>query len=155
MDYLLTTFKAVSLIFAIASVITGARAVSDPVGFSTSFGLPLGPSTNDPAVARTDNRDPSSTTQTVDSYDHHRDMALSYVSLMGVRQLGTGIVLLTFAYQSKWTEVATILAIIGVVVAGTDGYHLARHRRQQLAKWHAIPGAVIAALAAAVIYSKV
>ncbi len=34
MDYLLPTFKTVSVMFAIAAVATGAHAVVDPVGFS-------------------------------------------------------------------------------------------------------------------------
>ena len=71
---------------------------------------------------------------------------------MGARQLATGLILLTFAYQHKWTEAATILSIIGIVVAGTDGVYLSRAGAGQLARFHAIPGALIAALAAAVIY---
>lgn len=72
---------------------------------------------------------------------------------MGVRQLGTGITLLTFAYQGKWTEAATILAIIGIVVAGTDGFFLARAGYGSLGRFHAIPGAEIAALAAAAVHT--
>ena len=72
---------------------------------------------------------------------------------MGIRQLATGIILLTFAYQSKWVEAATILAIIGIVVAGTDGIYLARGGGGSKAGlFHAIPGALIAALACGVIY---
>lgn len=33
MDYLLPTFKTVSVMFAISAVATGAQAVVDPVGF--------------------------------------------------------------------------------------------------------------------------
>ncbi|DBA86180.1 hypothetical protein WJX77_005830 [Trebouxia sp. C0004] len=73
---------------------------------------------------------------------------------MGVRQLATGIILLIFAQQNKWTEMATILAIIGVVVAGTDGVYLSRAGAGNLGRFHAIPGALIAALAGGVIYSS-
>ena len=72
---------------------------------------------------------------------------------MGVRQLATGTILLTFAYQNKWAEMATILAIIGILVAGTDGVYLARAGKTAQAKVHAVPGALIAALAGAVVYS--
>ena len=131
MPYLLSAFKAVSVIFAISAVVTGAQSIVDPVGFSLFFGLPL-----TPAVAASD----------------HRDLTASYIALMGVRQLATGVTLLVFAYQSKWTEVATILAIIGVLVAGTDGIFLSRAGHGAVGRWHAIPGVLIAALAAAVVY---
>lgn len=129
MAYLLPTFKAVSLIFAIAAVGTGVQALVDPVGFSTSFGLPLSKTAS----------------------DNER----SYVSLMGVRQLATGITLLTFAYQGKWREMATLLAILGIVVAGTDGIYLSQAGKGGLARFHAIPGALIAALAGAVLYVEI
>lgn len=45
---------------------------------------------------------------------------------------------------------ATNLAILGTVVAGTDGFYLARSGARNLAKFHAIPGALIALLAGAV-----
>ena len=72
---------------------------------------------------------------------------------MGVRQLATGITLLTFAYQTKWTEMANILAILGVVVAGTDGVYLSRFGAGKQAMFHAIPGALIAILAGAVVFT--
>ena len=150
MDYLLPTFQAVSVIFAIASVATGAQAILDPVSFSKSFGLPLSPTEIKSIVSPVN----SSTTETYRSYQDHRNLAKSYVSLMGVRQLGTGIILLTFAYQGKWTEMGTILAIIGVVVAGTDGYYIAQGGSRGQGQFHAIPGALIAALAGAVLYSN-
>ena len=100
MPLLLPTFKLVSVIFSAASIITGTQSMLDPSGFSRGFGLPITP---------TKSSDKSTSTTT------------SYVSLMGVRQLATGLTLLTFAYQEKWTEMATILSILGVVVAGTDG----------------------------------
>jgi hypothetical protein len=136
MDYLLPTFKTISVIFAISAVATGAQAIVDPLGFSRSFGLPLN----------------STRTDAVDHYQY--SLTMSYISLMGVRQLATGIILLTFAYQNKWTEMANILAIIGIVVAGTDGIYLSRAGARKLGRFHAIPGALIAALAGGVIYSN-
>ncbi|KAK1808678.1 hypothetical protein LTR12_016957 [Friedmanniomyces endolithicus] len=154
MDYILPTFKFVSVTFAILAVGTGARAVVDPVGFSKSFGLALEPTTKNSPVPDTNDVDAGSRSKTAapHSDQQHRSLAKSYASLMGVRQLGTGITLLTFAYQGKWTEAATVLAIIGIVVAGTDGFFLARAGHGSLGRFHAIPGAGIAALAAGAIY---
>lgn len=132
MAFLLPTFKVVSLIFAVSAVGTGVQAIIDPVGFSRSFGIPM------TAVKNADTSKPSDPTN------------LSYVSLMGVRQLATGITLLTFAYQKKWTEMGTILAILGIVVAGTDGYYLAQTGASSKARFHAIPGALIALLSGTV-----
>ena len=72
---------------------------------------------------------------------------------MGVRQLATGLTLLAFAYQGKWKEMATILSILGIVVAGTDGACLAQ---KNLGKglFHAGPGACISALSIAVLYNS-
>ena len=99
--------------FAVSAVATGVQALVDPIGFTKTFGLLLSHNIKaDDGAASTASRD--------------RSVTLSYVSLMGVRQLATGLTLLVFAWQSKWTEAATILAIIGVVVAGTDGVYLAR-----------------------------
>jgi hypothetical protein len=70
---------------------------------------------------------------------------------MGIRQLGTGITLIVFNYQDKYTEAATVLAIIGVLVAGTDGLFLARAGDVKAGIWHAVPGGLIAALAGAVL----
>jgi hypothetical protein len=137
MSLLLSTFMAVSVIFAISAVLTGVQAIVNPVGFSRSFGLPI-------TISKDDNK-PHSTANS------HGNPGLSYVSLMGVRQLATGITLLTFAYQEKWTEMATILAILGIVVAGTDGYYLARSGARNSGVFHAVPGAVIALLAGAVV----
>lgn len=141
MDYLLPTFKAVNLIFAVSAVITGAQAILNPVSFSKGFGLPLNAPSQD---------------STKPPQDQSRRIAENYASLMGVRQLGTGLTLLTFAIQGKWTEAATILAIIGVVVAGTDGFYLSQGPGGRGAGlFHAIPGAAIAALAAGVVYLKI
>lgn len=139
---LLPSFKAVSLIFAISAVATGAQAIINPIGFSRGFGLVLNSTPN-----------PSINNENKISHSHEI-LTKSYISLMGVRQIATGIILLTFAYQDKWTEMATILAIIGVVVAGTDGVYLARGGTRNLGLFHAIPGALIAALACFVIYSN-
>lgn len=149
MDYLLPTFKTVSVMFAISAVATGAQAVVDPVGFSRVFGLPLTVTTSVRSVTDDSGADTSRPTNIL-HYD--RCLTLSYVSLMGVRQLATGIILLIFAHQNKWTEMATILVIIGIVVAGTDGMYLSRAGARKLGRFHAIPGGLIAALAGGVIY---
>ena len=147
MAYLLPIFKAVSIIFAVSAVATGSQAVLDPIGFSEGFGLVLVPETSDSVKSLLNNKDAirSGTTATL---HNHRHLAMSYISLMGVRQLATGIILLTFAYQNKWAEIAIILAVIGVVVAGTDGLYLSRAGDWELGLFHAIPGVLIAALAA-------
>ena len=153
MAYLLPIFKIVSVLFAISAVATGAQAIVDPVGFSRVFGLPLNSTLTDSVGSLVDNED-AITSRTTALLHHHRSLTMSYVSLMGVRQLATGMILLTFAYQNKWTEMATILAIIGIVVAGTDGIYLSRAGAKQLGFFHAIPGALIAALAYGVICSN-
>lgn len=142
MDYLLPAFKGVSLIFAVSAVATGVQAIVYPVSFSRSFGIPI--------TAVKDADTSKSTVNSHPSEQNNDPVALSYVSLMGVRQLATGITLLTFAYQKKWTEIATILSILGIVVAGTDGYYLSRTGARSQARFHAIPGALIALLAGAV-----
>ena len=125
------------MIFALLAVATGLQAIVTPIVFSNSFGLPI-----------TDSKTGSS--------QSHRSVltthALAYVSLQGVRQLATGIVLLIYAAQGKWMEVATFLAVIGVLVAGMDGVFLARNGQLARGVFHALPGALIAALAAAVVY---
>lgn len=103
MPPLLLTFKAISLIFTAASRFTGFQALMDPIAFSTSFGLPIKPTKPGQRV---------------------NDTTRAYISLMGVRQLATGLTLLAFAYQGKWKEIATVLRILGIVVAGTDGVFL-------------------------------
>ena len=153
MDYLLLALKAVSVIFAVSAVITGTQAIVDPVGFSRFFGLPLTSNLTDSVGAYT--KDDAGVTPTPTATLHYyRSLTVSYVSLMGVRQLATGIILLIFAYQDKWVEIATILAIIGVLVAGTDGIYLSRAGAIRKGRLHAIPGALIAALAGGVIYSS-
>lgn len=157
MAYLLPLFKSVSMIFAVSAVATGVQAVVDPTAFSKTFGLALTDSTGSPID--NNDKDTSSTSRTmkmaVNMQNHHRSLTTSYISLMGIRQLATGLILLTFAYQRKWTEMATILAIIGVIVAGTDGFYLSRASSMKLGLFHAIPGVLIAALACGVIYSNI
>jgi len=153
MAYLLPIFKTVSVIFAISAVATGAQAIVDPIGFSRFFGLALSSTSTDSVGSLIDNEDPTTSRKTAILRDH-RSLTMSYISLMGVRQLATGIILLTFAYQNKWTEMATILAIIGIVVAGTDGVYLSRAGGTQVGLFHAIPGTLIAALACGVIWSN-
>lgn len=120
MPTLLLTFQFVSLTFAVLAIYTGGQALFSPQSFSHSFGLPL---------------------------VHIEDAA--YVSLMGVRQLCTGLTLLVFAYQRKWKEMGTLLAILGFVVAGTDGVFLAKDNFGK-GLFHALPGAGIALLGLAV-----
>jgi len=146
MGYLLPLFKVISLTFALLAIGTGAQAIFDPIGFSKSFGLDLGTTSN-----------PSQNSKKDDSFsfksNHQHAVAQSYIALMGIRQLATGLILLTFAYQGKWMEMATVLAIIGIVVAGTDGVYLARAGLQGKGIFHAIPGALISALACGVLLS--
>ncbi len=136
MDLIIPTFKFVSVTFALLAVGTGLQAIFDPVSFSKQFGLSLEVPNGKPDA----------------SHIKQHYLAKSYASLMGVRQLGTGITLLTFMYQGKWTEAATILAIIGIVVAGTDGFFIASAGYGAKGRFHAIPGAGIAALSAGAIY---
>jgi len=152
MDYLSPAFKIVSIVFAISAVATGAQAIVDPVRFSKGFGLPLDSTTRNPTEPLNDHDHGVTLRSKADLHAHH-SLTMSYISLMGVRQLATGIILLTFGYQHKWTEIATILAIIGILVAGTDGIYLSRSGARRLGQVHAIPGAVIALLAVGMLYS--
>jgi hypothetical protein len=137
-------FKATSVIFAFLSVVTGSLAIYDPTEFSAGFGLPL------ISTAATTIK-----TRSEDVKDKLRSTAESYISLMGVRQLAMGLIILLFAYQGKWNEIATILALIGILVAGTDGIYIARGGGTTSAgQRHAIPGALISALASYYLYSK-
>ncbi len=144
MDILLPTFKIVSVVFAISAIVTGTQAIVDPTGFSRSFGLPI-PIVNKDADT---SKSPSPPTSYFPA-SNNSNPVLSYVSLLGIRQLATGITLLTFAYSKKWTEMATVLVILGIIVAGTDGIYLARSGATNQARLHAIPGALIALLALA------
>jgi len=145
MNFLLPTFKMVSVAFASSAIVTNTQAILDPIGFSRSFGLPI-------TIVK--DADKSKSTTISHFYKPNGNPVMSYVSLMGVRQLATGITLLTFAYQKKWTEMATVLTILGIIVAGTDGFYLSRSGARNLAKLHAIPGALIALLAGAIIFTN-
>jgi hypothetical protein len=140
MNWVLPIFKAVNIIFAISAVGTGVQAIADSRGFSESFGIPI----SNPV---------SQTSSIKNGVEIDATPAASYVALMGARQLGTGLTLLVFAFQRKWVESATILLIIGIIVAGTDGLYLARSGASGKARFHAIPGALIALLAGAVVFT--
>lgn len=144
MAYLTSAFKGVSIVFAIAAVTTGVQAMLDPVGFSKSFGIPLRTGLYKEKVEKV----PETPVQ-----GQPLILAKSYISLMGVRQLATGLTILALASQQNWTGVATILAIIGFVVAGTDGLYLSKAGSRKLALFHAIPGAGIALLACGAMHS--
>lgn len=138
-----TSLPVVTLIFASAAVYTGLQALILPEKFADSFGIRLPDatttkSTSDAARTISSLKDPG---------------ASAYVSLMGARQLGTGLSLFAFAYVGKWAEAATILFIIGVLVAGTDGWHIMKTGGSLGGGlYHAGPGAAIAALAAAYLW---
>ncbi|KAL2072108.1 hypothetical protein VTL71DRAFT_11451 [Oculimacula yallundae] len=144
MGYLLPIFQAVSLTFACLAIYTGAQAILSPIGFSKSFGLVITPTSKSTSYKR-----PAASS----SPPTHHDLTESYIALMGIRQLSTGLILLVFAYQGKWTEMATILSIIGIVVAGTDGVYLCRAGFVGLGVFHALPGACISALACSFLIS--
>lgn len=81
MNLLLPIFNTVSVIFAGSAIMTGIQAIVDPVNFSRTSGLPI------TTLQDTATSIPSSISPTT-----------SYVSLIGVRQLATGITVLTFTY---------------------------------------------------------
>ncbi|PVI00836.1 hypothetical protein DM02DRAFT_707164 [Periconia macrospinosa] len=141
MNYLLPSFQAVSLIFAVSALGTGAQAIWNPTSFAKAFGIPLGTS-----MTATSNKDRTNR----DGPDLRPSSY--YVSLMGARQLSTGIILLIFAYQGKWEAMATVLSVIGIAVAGIDGLYLLKAGNVSRARFHAMPGALIAAHAMAVLY---
>ncbi|KAI8815338.1 hypothetical protein BJ742DRAFT_783269 [Cladochytrium replicatum] len=143
MSYVRPAFQLVSVTFACLAVVTGIQAVSSPVTFARSFGIPIQP------VKPHDDHHTSGT-----SRPKRSSAASSYVSLMGVRQLATGVTLLTYARQGKWEDMATLLSILGFVVAGTDGYVLWTEGAGWKGPFHALPGAGIALLAGAFLYSK-
>ncbi|OAK98350.1 hypothetical protein IQ06DRAFT_295688 [Phaeosphaeriaceae sp. SRC1lsM3a] len=137
------SFRAVALIFASASLFTGLQAIFAPAKFASSLGISLPSTTTTRPTAGAAPATPK------------HPGASAYVSLLGARQLGTGIILLVFAYQGKWAEAATILSIIGVVVAGTDGWYIANVGGSVGGGlFHAGPGAAIAALAAAFLWAE-
>ena len=151
MDFVLHAFKVISIIFALSAVATGVHALVGPVSFSRSFRLPL-KSISTAGEMRI--QDDAVTSRATVILIHNYSLAKSYISLMGVRQLAMGVIILTFAYQNKFLEIATILAIIGTIIAGTDGMYLLHAGAWGPGLFHAIPGAIIAALAWAFIYSS-
>lgn len=149
MNLVLSVFKTVSLIFGFSAIVTGLSAIINPLGFSRTFGIPIRPA----AVSLDDHVDGADSGTSVPDKDAFNSPAASYVSLMGARQLATGLILTTFYYQGKFTECATILSILGIVVAGTDGIYLFRSGATAQAKFHGIPGVLIALLAAATLWT--
>ena len=122
-------FKGVSLIFATASVFTGAQALLDPIAFSKTFGISI-PKQHDTPLLR------------------------SYITLMAIRQLATGISILLLARQGHFLAIAYILMVAGFVVAGTDGVFIAKNGSRKMGIVHAGPGFVIASIAALVIWQE-
>lgn len=134
-------FKLITATFSVAAIYTGAQALLNPFGFALSFGLSLDGA--NPVTTLESKKEGLKVASTKSTLRPH-DPAKSYISLMGIRQLANGIILATFAYQGKWTEAATILAIIGIMVAGTDGIYLSCAGKTSLGVYHAVPGALIA-----------
>jgi hypothetical protein len=125
----LLLFKGISLIFATASVFTGAQALLDPIAFSKTFGISV-PKQHDTPLLR------------------------SYITLMATRQLATGVSILLLARQGRFIAIAYILMVAGFVVAGTDGVFIAKMGSRKMGVVHAGPGFVIAAIAALVIWQE-
>ena len=122
-------FKGISLIFATATVFTGAQALLDPIAFSKTFGISI-PKQHDTPLLR------------------------SYITLMATRQLATGISILLLAKQAQLLAIAYILTVAGIVVAGTDGVFIAKNGSRKMGIVHAGPGFVIAAIAALTIWQE-
>lgn len=139
MSFLYQIFKWITVIHGIAMTYTGAQSLFDPVGFAAGFGLPIDPS------AHPKHATPSGSSST--------DLPRSFAQLVGARQLATGLIGLTFAYQQKWSELATMLSISGVVVAGMDGVVLMRNGYGRGGISHAIPGVIISAIAMAYLWA--
>ena len=126
---LLLLFKGISLIFATATVFTGAQALLVPIAFSKTFGISI-PKQHDTPLLR------------------------SYITLMAIRQLATGISILLLARQGHFLAIAYILMVAGFVVAGTDGVFIAKNGSRKMGIVHAGPGFVIASIAALVIWQE-
>ncbi|XMA16297.1 hypothetical protein WAI453_009088 [Rhynchosporium graminicola] len=146
MGYLLHVFQPVSLTFASLAIGTGAQATFDPINFSKSFGLALNTTSGSPQY-------PKEEDVVLSRSNYQQSSTKPYISLMGVRQLATGVLIFTFAYQGKWTEIATILSIIGILVAGTNDVYLSRAGLQGKGVFHALPGAFISTLACGFLFS--
>jgi hypothetical protein len=126
---LFTLFKGISLIFAAASVFTGAQALLDPIAFSKTFGISI-PKQHDTPLLR------------------------SYVTLMATRQLAMGMSILLLARQGHFIAIAYVLMVAGFIVAGTDGVLIAKMGSRKMGIVHAGPGFVIASIAALVIWQE-
>lgn len=133
MSALLRFFQAITIIFTPLAIYTGLSAILQPRAFAKQFGIPLSPlSGGGKGKGTADN-----------------GVEQAYVSLLGARQLGTGVILLIFASLGKWEEAAIVLSVIGVVVAGMDGLYIARSGPGRIGAgaFHAVPGAGVALLA--------
>lgn len=144
MDYLLSSFQGVSVIFAILALQTGGQAFWNPLAFAETFGLPMEPT---PAGTLT-----SANKAMTGAAETNHNVALSFVTMMGMRQFAAGGTLLALAAQGKWVSVATVLSVYGVCAAGVDTYNLHRANKPSLARYHGIPGAIITGHAMAVLY---
>ena len=122
-------FKGISLIFATATVFTGAQALLDPIAFSKTFGISI-------------------------SKQHDTPLLRSYVTLMATRQLATGLSILLLAKQGHFIAIAYILMVAGIVVAGTDGVFIAKNGSRKMGIVHAGPGFVIASIAALTVWQE-
>jgi len=126
---LLLLFKGISLIFGVASTLTGAQALVDPIAFSKTFGITI-------------------------RKDQDTPLLRTYVTLMAARSLATGASVLLLAKQGQFIAIAYILMVAGVVVAGTDGVLIARMGSRKNGIVHAGPGFVIAAIAALTVWRE-
>ena len=144
MDYLLPSFQGVSVIFAILALQTGGQAFWTPLVFAETFGLPL------------DSTSTSTLTEAnkavVNAAETNHNVALSFVTMMGMRQFAAGGTILALAAQGEWVSIATVLSVYGVCAAGVDTYNLHRANKPSLARYHGIPGAIITGHAMAVLY---
>lgn len=145
-------FKLTTVIFSAAAIYTGAQALFHPAGFAKSFGLSLDSMGAAILLKTSGSKKEGAAVILANPNLHPYNPAMSYVSLMGIRQLANGLILATFAYKGKWIEVATILAIIGILVAGIDGIYLSRAGKTSLGVYYAVPGALIAMYASVVLY---
>ena len=126
---LLFTFQGVSIIFGVASALTGAQALIDPIAFSKTFGITI-------------------------PKEDHTPLLRSYITLMAARSLATGLSVLLLAIQGHFIAIAYILMVAGIVVTGTDGVQIAKMGSRKNGIVHAGPGFAIAAFAAVVIWRE-
>lgn len=126
---LLLIFKPTAFIFSIASIFTGLQSLFRPLHFSRLFGIPIVPSQTTPLL-------------------------LDYISLMGSRQLSTGLATALLLLRGNDVGAGYVLMVAGVVVAGWDGVIIARNGSTRMGIVHAGPGFVIAAIAAGVVWTE-